>query len=31
VKTLRVCVQCIRSGLVQRPVKKKAFTMPTSL
>ena len=29
VQTLRVCVQCIRSGLVQRPVKKKAFTMPT--
>ncbi len=31
VKTMRVCVKCIRSGLVQRPVKKKAFTMPTSL
>jgi large subunit ribosomal protein L28 len=31
VQTLRVCVQCIRSGLVQRPIKKKAFTMPTSL
>jgi large subunit ribosomal protein L28 len=31
VERLRVCVQCIRSGLVQRPVKKKAFTMPTHL
>ena len=28
VKTLRVCVKCVRSGLVQRPVKRKAFTMP---
>jgi large subunit ribosomal protein L28 len=28
VKTLRVCVQCVRSGLVQRPIKRKAFTMP---
>jgi large subunit ribosomal protein L28 len=27
VMTMRVCVQCIRSGLVQRPVKKKAFSM----
>lgn len=27
VQTMRVCVQCIRTGLVQRPVKKKAFTM----
>jgi large subunit ribosomal protein L28 len=31
VQTLRVCTQCIRSGRVQRPVKKKAFTMPTSV
>ena len=31
VKTMRVCVKCIRGGLVQRPIKKKAFTMPTSL
>ena len=31
VGTKRVCVKCIRSGLVQRPVKKKAFTMPTTL
>jgi large subunit ribosomal protein L28 len=27
VKTQRVCVQCIRSGRIQRPVKKKLFTM----
>jgi large subunit ribosomal protein L28 len=25
----RVCVQCLRSGLVQRPVKRKPFQMPT--
>jgi large subunit ribosomal protein L28 len=31
VQTMRVCVQCIRSGRIQRPVKKKAFTMPTSM
>jgi large subunit ribosomal protein L28 len=31
VETLRVCVQCIRTGRVQRPVKRKAFTMPTTL
>ena len=31
VQTMRVCVKCIRGGLVQRPVKKRAFTMPTSL
>jgi large subunit ribosomal protein L28 len=30
VQTLRVCCQCLRSGLVQRPVKRRAFTMPTS-
>jgi large subunit ribosomal protein L28 len=24
----RVCVQCIRSGKVQRPQKRKLFTMP---
>lgn len=29
VETKRVCVKCIRSGLIQRPVKRKAFTMPT--
>lgn len=27
VKTLRVCVQCIRSGLVTRPQKRKPFSM----
>ncbi len=31
VQRKRVCVQCIRSGLVQRPVRRKAFTMPTNL
>lgn len=25
----RVCVQCIRSGRVLRPVKRKPFQMPT--
>jgi large subunit ribosomal protein L28 len=29
VQTLRVCTQCIRSGRVQRPLKKKPFTMPS--
>jgi large subunit ribosomal protein L28 len=29
VQTLTVCVQCIRSGRVQRPIKRKAFTMPS--
>ena len=28
VQRKRVCVKCIRSGLVQRPVRRKAFTMP---
>ena len=28
VKRARVCVQCIRSGRVQRPVKRKPFQMP---
>ena len=27
----RVCVQCIRSGRVQRPQKRKPFQMPTNL
>ena len=27
VQTLRVCVQCLRSGKVQRPQKRKPFTM----
>ena len=30
-KRIRVCVQCIRSGLIQRPVKRRAFTMPTAV
>lgn len=29
VKTLRVCVQCIRSGNIARPQKKRPFTMPS--
>jgi large subunit ribosomal protein L28 len=28
VHTARVCVQCIRSGKVKRPQKRKLFTMP---
>jgi large subunit ribosomal protein L28 len=28
VQRKRVCVACIRSGRVQRPQKRKAFTMP---
>jgi large subunit ribosomal protein L28 len=31
VKRLRVCVQCIRSGRIQRPTKRKPFQMPTNL
>jgi large subunit ribosomal protein L28 len=31
VKRMRVCVQCIRSGRVQRPEKRKLFQMPTNL
>jgi large subunit ribosomal protein L28 len=31
VKRMRVCVKCIRAGLIQRPVKKKAFTMPANI
>jgi large subunit ribosomal protein L28 len=30
VKTLRVCVQCLRSGKVQRPIKRKPFTMTSA-
>ena len=30
VKRLSVCVQCIRSGRVQRPQKRKPFSMPTT-
>lgn len=29
VKRSRVCVQCIRSGKVKRPTKRKPFQMPT--
>jgi large subunit ribosomal protein L28 len=29
VSTARVCVQCIRSGRVQRPTRRKPFQMPT--
>ena len=31
VQRLRVCVQCIRSGKVKRPQKRKLFQMPTNL
>jgi large subunit ribosomal protein L28 len=31
VKRMRVCVQCIRSGRVQRPQKRKLFQVPTNL
>jgi large subunit ribosomal protein L28 len=29
VQRLRVCVQCIRSGKIRRPEKRKPFQMPT--
>jgi large subunit ribosomal protein L28 len=28
VQRMRVCVQCIRSGRVKRPIKQKPFQMP---
>jgi large subunit ribosomal protein L28 len=31
VRQMRVCVQCMRSGRVQRPKRRKLFQMPTSL
>src|SRR5438445_261869 len=31
IKRARVCVQCIRSGRVKRPQKRKLFQLPTSL
>ena len=31
VKRMRVCVQCIRSGKVMRPQKRRPFQMPTTL
>lgn len=30
VERRRVCVQCIRSGKVKRPQKRKLFTMPST-
>jgi len=29
VKRTRVCVQCIRSGKIRRPQKRKPFQMPS--
>jgi large subunit ribosomal protein L28 len=31
VRRQRVCVQCIRSGAVKRPQKRKPFQMPANL
>ena len=31
VRRVRVCVQCIRSGRVKRPQKRKLFQMPSNL
>ncbi len=31
VKRCRVCVQCIRSGKVRRPIKHKPFQVPANL
>jgi large subunit ribosomal protein L28 len=31
IRQMRVCVQCMRSGRVQRPQKRKLFQMPTNL
>ena len=31
VKRMRVCVQCIRSGRIQRPQRRRPFQMPTNL
>ena len=31
VQRMRVCVQCIRSGRVQRPQRRRPFQMPTNL
>jgi large subunit ribosomal protein L28 len=31
VRHMRVCVQCIRSGRVQRPQKRKLFQVPSHL
>ncbi len=29
VKRMRVCVKCIRSGMVQRPQRRRPFQMPS--
>lgn len=29
VKTMKVCVQCIRSGAIRKAVKQKPFSLPT--
>jgi large subunit ribosomal protein L28 len=31
VERLRVCVKCIRAGRIQRPQRKKPFTMPSHI
>jgi large subunit ribosomal protein L28 len=31
VKRMRVCVKCIRGGQVQRPQRRRPFTMPTNI
>ena len=31
VRRARVCTQCLRSGRVQRPIKRKAFQIPSAL
>jgi large subunit ribosomal protein L28 len=31
IKRMRVCVQCIRSGRVERAPKRKPFSMPSNL
>ncbi len=28
-KTMRVCVQCIRSGAIRKAIRKKPFQLPT--
>lgn len=30
VRRLRICTQCLRSGKVQRPVRRKPFELPTT-
>jgi large subunit ribosomal protein L28 len=31
VERMRVCVKCIRAGRIQRPQRKKPFTMPSNI